>query len=287
MKKVIINNAQDGLKQVEAMLNAFRHSGELVSRGMGQEAQELITKVKEFLSKQVGPISEVRDLMKERFVGPEEIKRIWGLDVMPVKLPKDPQYGDIMKVLNLDCPFEQGMKVWKTHYLTLVPMMIGNEKFNLAKLFELVGGLGSNVFRDNWFSDQPFAELTIKELPFFNEKLDKFGRYVLWYRHIPEVTKRKNWEDSRTELIKSFPNYRCCLVNELATGLVLIDKITGVKEYSIGWAWCEDYLPYGIDGSSSPIVFDVNFSSKLSINRPDPASTLEYLGSSACWNFRR
>jgi hypothetical protein len=287
--------SQKDLRKVRAEVLALearlRQAGEHVSLELAGEAKSIIKSAREYLDSLVGPVKEVRDLMGNNFIGPEQYETVFRQRVEQVKLPKG-----ILEILNKDCPiYKDGKKVHETHKLTLVPMQIEGEDWTLSKLFDLIRSKGENIINEDWIVKGKFTELSLKDLALFNPNTEKKGRYILLCDKVPEDTKNNQagWKGTLKSFKKQYPNHRPGFSLELATGLLMHNRVSemlGVEEtlFSNEYGWCLDYLKKGYDGRVSSVALAVGyfFSDSLAVGDVNPANARSWWGSSALWNFQ-
>jgi hypothetical protein len=173
-------------------------------------------------------------------------------------------------------------------------MQIGEDAWTLTKISELLGGREANILYSDWFVDTKFGDLSLKDLNLYNPHTDKNGRYVLWCDKVPDDTKdnQDGWEGTLKAFKTQYPTHRPGFSLELATGLLMHNRITemlGGEErlFEYEYGWCLDYLKKGYDGRVSSVALGAGnfFSHGLGVAGNDPDSADSWLGSSALWNF--
>ena len=226
-----------------------------ILRAQAQELRVIYEAAKTSLAGLVGPLTEVKALMGRNFIGPEHYQEVFGQTVAQARLPKG-----ILEVLQTRCPiYNDGKKVFETHKLTLVPMKIGEDAWTLAKLFELVRQQGKDILYEDWIVKGKFTELSLANLKLFDPTKERAGRYILWCDKIPENTKEDagGWEGTLKAFKTQYPTHRPSYGLELATGLIMHERVNEERLMSQEYGWCLDYLPVGYDGRASAAALSV------------------------------
>ena len=262
------------LSKVEALIAAYESGGltadELVALANDPDNKEFLEEVNKLLNETPEQFcfrldgGLHRELLGKNFLGAEEWKRGFNVDVGPV--PPIPKWIT-KKLLEEECQLHPGEQVKDTHILVLVPKRVNGEAYSALKLGELCAGTkgsGDKLIFGGWekWKKQHWAQAAQAE-----------SEWVLIPKSDPKPAKMEerypsDWAGrhfrsksiaEQAEVHKHYEaDYREARALEVMTAALLNDVVNGEPRILDGWNFLRCVEPNASGGRVEVGYFDAD-----------------------------
>jgi hypothetical protein len=226
-------------RQVEAFLDRCDNALEMtvadqaVLAGLREEYQQLEAEL-------IPDVEPYRNLMRERFIGAEEWKSIFGEQIVAGSLPSDLS----LDLLTRLCPLSKDgkTKVCESHVLIWIPEQLKGEDLTVNSFAEFGNEYAEQedmqvvIFQGNQSRNERQAEV-------YNQI--KAGHWALIPLVLLPESKNKSFANQEPILanFKQKPNcenYETAEARDLALALGMTYLLTGEREFASFWGFCAE-----------------------------------------------
>jgi len=239
-------------QQIEALISAADKLGPLEfaeferapeTRATLGHAQELAGMTAAEYRERVEIPRDTRKKLRTHFLGAEEWRSGFGVDVGPVP-PIPPSITK--ELLKSPCPLIRDEKIKNSHVLVLIPQSVDGVPYTALKLHDLCAT--HNPTGHKLFSDAAYLEASRwKTQPWASAAVDS-SRWVLMLEDDPETFERhkgkkhfknKDIQTQQSVLDRYYPDYQPVKTLERITALLLHEVVRG-EQLSVGTSRCEE-----------------------------------------------